>query len=77
MTLDNGKKMLVIGGRNSANSNRLAELCSMVTKTYLIETAAEISASWLQGRNHVGITAGASTGEEAINEVVTKLETMA
>ncbi len=55
--------MLVIGSHNSANTNRLAELCSAVTKTYLVETAEEIQASWLQGRSHIGITAGASTPE--------------
>ena len=42
--------MLVIGDRNSANTNRLAELCSTVTKTYLVETAADIQPSWLEGR---------------------------
>ena len=69
--------MLVIGGHNSANTNRLAELCSKATKTYLVETAAEIQPSWLQGRNHIGITAGASTGEQSISEVVAKLKIMA
>ena len=69
--------MLVIGGHNSANSNRLAELCSAVTKTYLVETAAEIRASWFKGLDYIGITAGASTGEPAINEVVKKIEAMA
>ena len=66
--------MLVIGGHNSANTNHLAELCSMATKTYLVETADEIQSSWFQGRDHVGITAGASTDERTINEVLTKLE---
>jgi len=69
--------MLVIGGRNSANTNHLVELCSTVTKTYLIETVEEVQPSWLQGQSHIGITAGASTAEQTINEVLTKLETMA
>jgi len=68
--------MLVIGGHNSANTNRLAELCSTVTKTYLVETVAEIQPSWLQGQHHIGITAGASTDEQTINEVLMKLEAM-
>lgn len=68
--------MLVIGGRNSANTNRLAELCSMVTQTYLIETAEEIQPSWLQDRHYIGITGGASTAEQTINEALTKLEGM-
>ncbi len=69
--------MLVVGGHNSANTNRLAELCSTATKTYLIETADEIHSSWLKGQPSIGITAGASTAEQTINEVVTRLEAMA
>ena len=69
--------MLVVGGRNSANTNRLAELCSTATKTYLIETADEIQPSWLQGQQHIGITAGASTSEQTINEVLMKLQAIA
>lgn len=65
--------MLVIGGRNSANTHRLAGLCSEVTKTYLFETAEEIQPSWLKGQSHIGLTAGTSTSEETINEVVMKL----
>ena len=69
--------MLVIGGHTSANTNHLAELCSTVTKTYLVETVEEISPSWFQGHSHVGITAGASTAEQTINEVLMKLEAIA
>jgi len=66
--------MLVIGGRGSANTSRLAELCSTATETYLIETAEEISPSWFQGRRHIGITSGASTPEPTIDEVLVRLE---
>ena len=69
--------MLIIGGHNSANTNHLAELCSTVSKTYLIETVDEIEPSWLQGQRHIGITAGASTDEQTINEVLMKLEAIA
>lgn len=68
--------MFVVGGHNSANTNYLAKLCSAVTRTYLIETADEIQPSWLKGQNSVGITAGASTDEQTVDEVVTKLRTM-
>ena len=68
--------MLVIGGRNSANTNCLAQLCSTATKTYLVETVGEIQPSWLQGQCHIGITGGASTAIETIHEVLTKLEAM-
>jgi len=69
--------MLVIGGHTSANTNRLAELCSTATKTYLVETAEEIQPSWFRGQSHIGVTAGASTAEETINEVVMRLEALA
>ncbi len=65
--------MLVVGGRSSANTNRLAELCAQVTKTYLIETAAEIKSAWLKGKKLIGVTAGASTDESTVNEVMKKL----
>ncbi len=69
--------MLVIGSHTSANTNYLAQLCSKISRTYLIETAEEVQPSWLRGQRHVGITAGASTGEQTINEVVTRLEALA
>ncbi len=66
--------MFVVGDHTSANTNRLAELCNRLTKTYLIETAAEIQPEWLKGYRHIGITGGASTAEETITEVQTRLE---
>jgi len=68
--------MLVIGSHTSANTNHLAELCTTATKTYLVETAEAIQPSWLQGHHHIGITSGASTAEQTINEVLVKLEAM-
>ncbi len=44
---------------------------------HLIETAAEIEEGWLSGKRHVGITAGASTPDEAIDEVALKLKSFA
>ena len=69
--------MLVVGGRSSANTNRLAELCAQVTETHLIETAAEIKPAWLKGKKHIGVTSGASTDERTVNEVIKRLEKMA
>ncbi len=65
--------MVVTGDRASANTNRLAELCATVTRTQLVETAADIEPSWLTGVAWVGVTGGASTAEETIDEVVTRL----
>jgi len=66
--------MLVVGGRSSANTNRLAELCSRVTQTHLIETAEEIQTGWIKGKNLIGVTAGASTDERTVDEVMKRLE---
>ena len=68
--------MLVIGGHASANTNRLAELCSTATKTYLVETAEELQPSWFQGQSYIGVTAGASTADETINEILMRLEAL-
>jgi len=69
--------MIVVGGHNSANTQLLAEVCSSLVETHLIETAAEIEKGWLSGKQHVGVTAGASTPDGAIEEVVLKLESLA
>ena len=66
--------VLVIGGHNSANTRHLVQLCSGVTRTELVETAAEIEPGWLEGRRRIGITTGASTDEQAIDEVLARLE---
>ncbi len=69
--------MLVVGGHTSANTNRLVELCSIATKTYLVEAAEELQPSWFHGRSNIGVTAGASTAEETINDVLVRLEALA
>ncbi len=69
--------MLVVGGRTSANTNRLVELCATAAKTYIIETAADIKPSWLRGQDYIGIAAGASTAEWTIDEVIAKLKALA
>ena len=68
--------MLVIGGHGSANSNRLAELCSTAAETYLVETAAEINPAWFKSRPNIGITSGTSTAEPTIEEVLARLKTL-
>ena len=63
--------MLVIGGFNSANTNRLAEICSKTgTPTYHIETIADMNWDWLYNKEKIGITAGASTPDWLIKEVI-------
>ncbi len=66
--------MVVIGGKNSANTKNLAAYCQKFTPTFLIETKKDIDPSWLAGLKSIGITAGASTPEWIIKEVVEMME---
>lgn len=68
--------MLVVGGRNSANTTKLAKICESICKTYHIETAEEISPKWFNQCKKVGITAGASTPDWIIREVSLKCQMM-
>jgi 4-hydroxy-3-methylbut-2-enyl diphosphate reductase len=66
--------MIVVGGHNSANTRRLAEVCQHSVETHHIENASEIDAEWLKGKRSVGITAGASTPDEAIEQVMRRIK---
>lgn len=66
--------MLVIGGKNSANTSRLAQLCAQKCKTYHIETVAELQEQWFDKMGKIGITAGASTPDWIIKEVYQKCQ---
>jgi 4-hydroxy-3-methylbut-2-en-1-yl diphosphate reductase len=66
--------MLVIGGRTSANTRRLFDLCSLEKETHMIEKAEDINLEWLKGKNSIGITSGTSTSEKNIKEVIEYLE---
>lgn len=68
--------MIVVGGHNSANTRRLADVCSPIAETHHIENADEIDAGWLKGKKTVGITAGASTPDEAIEQVIVKIRSI-
>lgn len=66
--------VVVVGGRNSANTRRLAELCAArQPRTHHVESAEELNPSWFRGLGVVGVTAGASTPPEQIEAVVTRL----
>lgn len=67
--------MIVVGGKNSANTSRLTELCSNAGSiVYHIETAQELVIKDFEGVQSVGITAGASTPEYLIEEVFQKMQ---
>lgn len=63
--------VLVVGSKNSSNSNRLAELAQRVGKpAYLIDSAADIQESWLSEARNIGVTAGASAPDVLVQEVI-------
>jgi len=67
--------MIVVGGKNSANTTQLAHFCrSVPVSTYHIETDSEIEPSWFRGVEKVGITAGASTPEWIIEKVKERIQ---
>lgn len=66
--------MLIVGGRDSANTKRLFEVCKKVqVKSYLIESEAELKGSWFKGVFITGITSGASTPDWVVKRVVKKV----
>ena len=63
--------VLVIGSRNSSNSNRLVDVTrDLGTDAYLIDNEGEVREEWLEGRRTVGITSGASAPEELVQRLV-------
>jgi 4-hydroxy-3-methylbut-2-enyl diphosphate reductase len=70
--------MIVIGGRESANTRHLAEVArEQGCETYHVESAAELRPEWLVGRERVGVSAGASTPDDAVEAVVARLRELA
>jgi 4-hydroxy-3-methylbut-2-enyl diphosphate reductase len=65
--------MIVIGGSNSANTRHLVEICSPLVETHSVETASEVESSWLASKKRIGITAGASTPDEAVEALIARL----
>jgi len=66
--------LLVIGAKNSSNSNRLREIgTEMGMDSYLIDDASALKTEWLNGANCIGVTAGASAPEVLIDSLLNKL----
>ncbi|PSW33725.1 4-hydroxy-3-methylbut-2-enyl diphosphate reductase [Photobacterium phosphoreum] len=67
--------MIVVGSKNSSNSNRLSELAvKLGTPSYLTDSAEDIDPQWLEGRTVVGVTAGASAPEALVNQIITRIK---
>ena len=69
--------VLVVGSKNSSNSNRLREVAEhRGVRAYLIDQADEIDAAWLKDVRKVGVTAGASAPEVLVEEVIARLQSL-
>jgi len=69
--------LLVVGARNSSNSNRLREVgAQQGMPSFLIEDAEDIEPAWLVGHRCVGLTAGASTPEVVVDQVIERLRAL-
>ena len=67
--------MIVVGGKTSANTRHLSEVCREEgVETYQIESVADLERGWFDGHSVVGVTAGASTPDFSIDEVVARIE---
>ncbi|MBI6203802.1 MULTISPECIES: 4-hydroxy-3-methylbut-2-enyl diphosphate reductase [Providencia] len=67
--------VLVVGSKNSSNSNRLAELASRMQKpAFLIDGAEDIKTEWLADKNIIGLTAGASAPDILVRQVIDRLK---
>jgi 4-hydroxy-3-methylbut-2-en-1-yl diphosphate reductase len=69
--------VVVVGGRNSANTSRLVAICREIQpQTHHVEHAGEIEVAWFAGKQRIGVTAGASTPDEEIDATVNAIEAL-
>jgi 4-hydroxy-3-methylbut-2-enyl diphosphate reductase len=69
--------VIVVGSPNSSNSNRLREVAAKLgIPAYMVDSAGEVQAQWLEHRRRVGVTAGASAPEVLVREVVERLRAL-
>jgi 4-hydroxy-3-methylbut-2-enyl diphosphate reductase len=69
--------VIVVGSPTSSNSNRLAELARKLgVESYMVDSAAELKAEWLQGKLRVGLTAGASAPEVLVEQVIARIKSL-
>lgn len=69
--------IIVVGSPNSSNSNRLREVAAARgVEARMVDSAAEIESSWVEGKARVGITAGASAPEVLVEQVIDRLKTL-
>ncbi len=69
--------MLVVGGKSSANTRRLTEICVVKKETHHIESAEQIKACWLKKKEKIGIITGTSTPKFLVEEIISKINEIA
>jgi 4-hydroxy-3-methylbut-2-enyl diphosphate reductase len=68
---------VVVGGKNSANTRHLAEICRNIQpRTWHVETEEELQPEWFQGCTLVGVSAGASTPDWVVEGVAERLRSL-
>lgn len=69
--------MIVVGSKNSSNSNRLRELSEKLgTTSYLIDCPEDLNSEWITDQTKVGVTAGASAPEELVNQIIEQIKAL-
>jgi 4-hydroxy-3-methylbut-2-enyl diphosphate reductase len=69
--------VIVVGSPNSSNSNRLREVAANAgIASYMIDNAGELQADWLQGKQRIGVTAGASAPDVLVQGVIDRLKAL-
>lgn len=69
--------MIVVGSKNSSNSNRLRELAEKLgTPGYLTDCPEDVDQAWFEGKAKIGITAGASAPEELVNQIIARIQSL-
>jgi 4-hydroxy-3-methylbut-2-enyl diphosphate reductase len=69
--------VIVVGSPNSSNSNRLREVArNLGREAYLVDSADELRAEWIQGKRSIGVTAGASAPEVLVHDVILRLQAL-
>jgi 4-hydroxy-3-methylbut-2-enyl diphosphate reductase len=66
--------VIVVGSPTSSNSNRLRDVAAKYgTPSYMVDHARELQAAWLEGKQRIGLTAGASAPDILVQQVISRL----
>ena len=69
--------LIVVGSPTSSNSNRLRELAAKLgTEAYMVDSAEELQAAWVEGKQRIGLTAGASAPDILVRQVIERLRAL-